>query len=360
MTAPATRTADTVARSAATPGALRRLTWPAWGWSLVGALIVWAVIMAVRPGAPFDPITQALTLAPFLVLVALGQMLVITLGPGNIDVSVGTIISMTSYVSVAVGASAGPVAGLLAAVAAGVAAGLVSVAAILLLRVPPIIATLATSLIVTSATLLLADAARGGAAPQLRAFVNAKALGIPVIAVLVAVLTVIIWFVLRHTRLGLSVIAVGQSERAAERAGLKVAGVTVTAYLLSAAFAGLVGGLLAAYISPSTVLGTSYMLDSIAVVVIGGTLISGGRPVPAGAWTGALFFVLLSSLLNLVGWSVGAQNVLKGVLVVLVVVVASAATGTGRSNARRLRASLTPGSRSATPSSPTQKEPIHG
>ncbi len=347
------------------PASRRSIPWPPWGWSLLGVLAVWALTIAVRPGSPLDPLSGAFSLAPFLVLVALGQMLVITLGPGNIDVSVGTIISMTSYVSVAVGASAGPVVGLAAGFAAGLVAGAISVLAIILLRVPPIIATLATSLIVTSATLLLAAEARGGADPALRAFVNAKLLGIPVIAVLVAVLTAVIWFVLRHTRLGLSIIAVGQSERAAERAGLRVVAVTATAYLLSAGFAGLVGGLLAAYISPSTVLGTSYMLDSIAVVVIGGTLISGGRPVPIGAWTGALFFVLLSGLLNLVGWSVGAQNVLKGVLVVLVVVVASATTGTGRRTLRRLRSSLRPtaapaSETSADSPSTTQKETIHG
>ncbi|MGV9194794.1 ABC transporter permease [Microbacterium sp. MC2] len=322
-------------------------TWPAWGWSLIGVLAIWALIVTVRPGSPLDPLTQALTLAPFLVLVALGQMLVITLGPGNIDVSVGTIVSMTSYVSVAVGAAAGPVVGLAAATGAGLAMGAISVAAILLLRVPPIIATLATSLVVTSLTLLLADAARGAADPALRAFVNAKIAGIPVMALLVAVVTLGVWFVLRRTRLGISIIAVGQSQRAAERAGLRVTAVTATAYLVSAGFAGLVGGLLAAFISPSTVLGTSYMLDSIAVVVIGGTLIAGGRPVAVGAWTGALFFVLLSGLLNLLGWSVGAQNILKGVLVVLVVIVSAAATGTGRSSLARLRAAFTRGPRAA-------------
>ncbi len=324
------------------------LRWPAWGWSLIGVLVVWGIIMSVRPGAPLDPMMQALSLAPFLVLVALGQMLVITLGPGNIDVSVGTIISMSSYVSVAIGATAGPLAGVAAAGAAGIAAGAVSVIAILLLRVPPIIATLATSLIVTSATLLLADAARGGADASLRAFVNAKALGVPVLAMIVVGFSAFIWFLLRRTRLGLSVIAVGQSARAAERAGLPARLVTAAAYLLSAGLAGTVGGLLAAFISPSTVLGTSYMLDSIAVVVIGGTLIAGGRPVVIGTWTGALFFVLLSGLLNLVGWSVGAQNVLKGVLVVLVVVIASTATGTARSTTRRFAASLS-GNRSAEP-----------
>lgn len=331
----------------------RGFVWPAWGWSLVGVLVVWGIIISVRPGAPFDPLSQALSLAPFLVLVALGQMLVITLGPGNIDVSVGTIISMSSYVSVLVASSAGPFVGVLAGIAAGLAAGLVSTAAILFLRVPPIIATLATSLIVTSATLLLAGSARGSAPQSLRELVNAKVLGIPAIALFVLVVTVVIWFVLRRTRFGHSVIAVGQSAKAAERAGLPVTLVTASAYILCAGFAGLVGALLAAFISPSTVLGTSYMLDSIAVVVIGGTLISGGRPVPIGAWTGALFFVLLSGLLNLVGWSVGAQNVLKGVLVVLVVIVASLATGTGRSNLSRFKASVSPAPAAAATAAPT-------
>jgi ribose transport system permease protein len=259
-------------------------------------------------------------------------MLVITLGPGNIDVSVGTIISMSSYVSVAVGASAGPLVGVLAAVIAGAVAALCSVLAILLLRVPPIIATLATSLIVSSATLLLADASRNSADASLRVFVNAKLLGVPIIAILVVAITVAIALMLRHTRFGLSVIAVGQSARAAERSGIKVWLVTALAYLASGTFAGLAGGLLAAFISPSTVLGTSYMLDSIAVVVIGGTLISGGRAVPTGAWMGALFFVLLSGLLNLVGWSIGAQNILKGVLVVAVVIISATASGTAKSS----------------------------
>jgi ribose transport system permease protein len=327
-------------RSVRTRPLRSRLVWPAWGWSLIGVIAVWLCIAAVRPGTPFEPISQALSLAPFLVLVSLGQMLVITLGPGNIDVSVGAIVSMTSYVSVAVGATAGPVVGLLAAAGAGLAAAAISVIAILILRVPPIIATLATSLIVASGTLVLADANRASADAGLRSFVNLKVMGIPVVALLVVVVTIVIALILSRTSFGLSVLATGQSPRAAERAGIAVWRVKAITYLLSGALAGISGGLLAAFISPSPVLGTSYMLDSIAVVVIGGTLIAGGRAVPVGAWTGALFFVLLSGLLNLVGWSVGAQNILKGVLVVAVVIVSSAAAGTGRSTIARLRESL--------------------
>ncbi|PFG29881.1 ABC transporter permease [Paramicrobacterium agarici] len=318
-----------------------RLTWPAWGWSLVGVILVWASIVAVTSGSVMQPLFQALTLAPYLALVAVGQMMVITLGPGNIDVSVGTIVTVSAYVSVSIGTEFGAIAGIAAGVVAGVAASIISVFAILALRVPPIIATLATSLVLTSVILVLAEANRGGADMALRAFVNWRLFGVSGIALVVLSITVVVAFGLRKTSLGLSVIAIGQSAKAAEKAGIKVRTVTGATYILSGAFAGLAGAILSALISPSTVLGTSYMLDSIAVVVIGGTLIAGGRPVVTGVWTGAMFFAMLSSLLNLIGWSVGAQNILKGLLVVLVVVISSAASGTGKSSLRALRKNLT-------------------
>lgn len=323
-----------------TATARRPVTWPAWGWSAIGVLGVWAAIVLATGGSPLQPMSQALTLAPYLALVALGQMLVITLGPGNIDVSVGAVVSMSSYVSVLVSTEYGPVVGVVSAIAAGVGAALCSVIAIVGLRVPPIVATLATSLIVGSATLVLADSNRSGAHAGLRSFVDAKILGFPVVALVVLAITLCIAFMLRRTTLGLGLVATGQSLKAARMAGIRVSAVRAFAYLMSGACAGLAGGLLAAFISPSPALGTSYMLDSIAVVVIGGTLISGGRPVSTGVWSGALLFVLLSALLNLVGWSVGAQNVLKGLLVVLVVVVSSSATKTSGSTWRRLRSSF--------------------
>jgi len=319
----------------------RRFTWPAWGWSGLGVIIVWICILTVSTGSIFQPLTQALTLVPYLVLAAAGQMLVITLGPGNIDVSIGTVISMAAYVSVAVGAQAGVTVGVLAAVASGLAAALISVIAILLLRVPPIIATLATSLVVASVVLILADSNQGGSIDALRRFVNFRVLGIPSVAFLVLLVTIIVALVLRRTTFGRGVIAIGQSEKAAAKAGIRVKVVTGLTYLLCGGFAGLAGGILAALIAPSTVLGTSYMLDSIAVVVIGGTLIAGGRPVVTGLWTGAFFFVMLSSLLNLIGWSVGQQNVLKGLLVVLVVVISS--RGTGASTLHRFTSRFTGG-----------------
>ncbi|CAM5248939.1 ABC transporter permease [Streptomyces hirsutus] len=65
-----------------------------WIWGFVAALLVWAVIMAVSGQGGGQTVSLALSLAPYLVLVGLGQMLVVTAGPGNIDVSVGPVISL--------------------------------------------------------------------------------------------------------------------------------------------------------------------------------------------------------------------------------------------------------------------------
>jgi ribose transport system permease protein len=325
-----------------TPTVVDERTWhmPPWGWSLIGAVGILIATATLGSAMLLSPLLQALTLAPYLVLVAVGQMMVMTLGPGNIDISVAAVVSLSSYVSVAVAVVGGPVVGIVAGMGMGATVALCSVLAILLLRVPPIIATLATSLIATSATLVMADSSRGGASKGLISFVNVKLIGIPVSAILVGLVTVAVAFALKRTVYGVSVVAIGQNEKAAGKAGVPLSLTIACTYLLSGAMAGLSGALLAAFISPSTGLGDSYLLDSVAVVVVGGTLVAGGRPSPFGLWTGALFFVLLSGLMNLVGWSLGAQNVLKGLLVVAVVLVSGTATPRARAKSRKTLARL--------------------
>ncbi|WP_431876033.1 ABC transporter permease [Micromonospora marina] len=313
----------------------RILTRP-WIWGFLAAALVWMLILAISGSGGGQTVSLALSLAPYLVIVGLGQMLVITAGPGNIDVSVASIISLAGFVSVQVATTTGSVAvGLLAGVGTGVAIAVISVVAILGLSVPPIIATLAAGLIASSLTLSLADGFTAVPDEGLRGLLNLRPAGVPVLAVAVAALTVVVASVLSRTVYGRSLLALGQNRPAAERAGVPVSRVVTTTYLASGALAGLTGALLAAYIAPSPDLGTRYLLDSVAVVVIGGTLISGGRAVPAGIWGSALFFILLDGLVNLVGWSTAAQNLLKGALVLFVLFLAGG--GTPRDSARRTR-----------------------
>ena len=157
-------------------------------------------------------------------------------------------------------------------------------------------------------------------------------MGIPLFAIVVALATVALSAILRFTVYGRQLLAVGQNVTAAGLAGIRTHMITVSVYLVSGACAGLAGALLSAYLPPNPGLGDSYLLDSIAIVVVGGTLISGGRAVPLGVWGGAIFFILLDSLLNLVGWDKSGQNLLKGALLLAVLLLA----GSGVAQARAL------------------------
>jgi ribose transport system permease protein len=312
---------------------MKSINLPPWTWSFVFAALVLIGIFAVTGQGLAGTLSLGLSLAPYLVLVGLGQMLVITAGPGNIDVSVGSVISLTGFVSIGVMTTTGSVIlGLLAAIGVGVAFALLSVFSIMIIKIPPIVATLASGLIATSFTVTLADGFTGFPDARLRAFLNLRVLGISVLAVLVILITVAVYLALRYFVVGRSLLAVGQNQRAAALAGVPAIRIVTTTYLVSGALSGLTGALLATYIAPTADLGTTYLLDSIAVVVIGGTLISGGRAVPSGIWGGALFLILLGALLNLVGWSTAGQNVLKGILLLAVLFFA----GGGELSRRRI------------------------
>ena len=133
-------------RSAASPaaepqvtlgGRLRNLRAP-WAWSFVGAIGVGMVTASVFGlSIAGNVVLTALVFGVFMVLVGLGQMLVITSGPGNIDLSVPSVIALAGMIGVHVMAAAGIFAGFAAALAAGVAVGLADYLLIRVLRIPP-------------------------------------------------------------------------------------------------------------------------------------------------------------------------------------------------------------------------------
>lgn len=305
---------------------LSQLPIPPWAWSFFAAAIVLVLTLIVSNSGGTQTLTLAFTIAPYLVLVGLGQMLVMSAGPGNIDVSVAKVFSLGGLLSVAVSEATGSwVLGLVAAVGAGLAMSSISVLAIIFIRIPPIVATLATSLFASAISLTLAKGFQGSADPALKAFLNWSPLGLPAFAIVVLIFTLILSFILRSTAWGMRMLAFGQARRAATYAGVRANHVIATVYLSCGMLAALAGALRASFSAPNVELGNDYLLDSIAVVVIGGTLITGGRAVPAGVWGGALFFILLDGLLNLIGWSYAGQNVLKGFLVLAVLFLASGA-----------------------------------
>src|SRR5437763_1440367 len=160
--------------------------------------------------------------------------------------------------------------------------------------------------------------------PGFADFTNWLIFGIPILAVGTVLFTVAAAIVLHRTVYGRSVLAIGQNIRAAWLAGIPVGRIRFATYLLCGALGGLNGALLAGYFRGASVdIGNEYLLTSIAVVVIGGTSVAGGKANVPGLWGAALFLVLLLTMLNTFNVSAGVRLVVTGLVIIAVIVAAS-------------------------------------
>jgi ribose transport system permease protein len=305
---------------------VRTLIGKPWIWSFLGALAVWlaAIIFTGGYGAG-GMLTAALSLAVFMVIVGVGQMFVITLGPGNVDLSLPANIGLASAVAMKVmdGSDAMVAIGLAAALATGMAIGAANYLLIWALRIPPIIATLSASFIIQSIDISYGRGLQIKPPPGFADFTNVQLLGVPILAILTVLFTVGAGIALQRMVYGRSVTAIGQNIRAAWLAGVPVGRIRFLTYTLSGTLGGLNGALLAGYFRGANVdIGNEYLLASIAVVVIGGTSVAGGKANVPGVWGAALFLVLLLTMLNTFGVSAGVRLLLTGLVIVGVITAA--------------------------------------
>jgi ribose transport system permease protein len=297
-----------------------------WAWSFLGAALVFILAVFFTGGVGAGGmITTALALAMFTIVVGLGQMIVITLGPGNVDLSLPANIGLASAVSMTVmnGSDSLIGIGLLAALGCGLAIGVSNYLLIRALGIPPIVATLSSSFVVQSIDIAYGRGLQIKPPDGFADFVNLQIGGVPVCAILVMLLSAGFAIVLRRTIYGRSLMGVGQNVRAALFAGLALERTRLITYALCGMLGGLDGALLAGYFRGANVdLGNEYLLSSIAVVVIGGTSVAGGKPNVPGIWGASLFLVLLLTMLNTFGVSTGVRLVATGLVIVAVIAVA--------------------------------------
>jgi ribose/xylose/arabinose/galactoside ABC-type transport system permease subunit len=256
-------------------------------------------------------------------LVAIGMTFVIL--TGGIDLSVGAILAVAGIVLCLV-APYGTVIAIIAAVAAASGIGLVNGLLIAKARIQPFITTLAMmiaarglALAVTKENSIpLPDNASG------ISNIGQGDLGpLPVPVAIILVAFIVAWIVLRYTRFGRYVYAVGDSVDAAKLLGLNVDRILISTYVLSGAFAGLAGVVLASRLGAAQpVAGTGWELDAIAAVVVGGTVLTGGRGGVGLTMIGVLLLGVILNLLNLEGTiSPWWQWVIRGAFLLAVVVV---------------------------------------
>ena len=307
-----------------------RLRHEPWIWSFLAAIGVWLATITYTGGQGAGEIlTAALSFATFSIIVGLGQMMVITTGPGNVDLSIPATITLAGVVAMKVmdTDSARLLLGIGAALGVSFLVGVCNYCLIRLLRIPPIIATLSSSFLVLSTAISYGRGIRIKPPLPLDSFATMRFLGIPLAAVFVAVLSIVLAIVIKRTLYGRAVVAIGQNPRAAWLAGINVNRTRFITYVLSALLAGVCGILLSGFSGGAALnMGEEFLLASIAVVVIGGTSVAGGRASVPGIWGAALFMYLLVTMLNTFGASAGVRLIMTGIIIITVIVLAGGET----------------------------------
>ncbi len=300
---------------------------PPWTWAWVAAVATWAATaFAANAGGAIDVAVAAASFGAFYALVAIGQMFVVTLGPGNVDLSIPATMTLAGTVAMKLmdGSDAMIALGTLAALGCGLGVGLFNVALIRLLRIPPIIATLSSSFVFQSLAISTNRGLRVKPPPALADFATGRVAGVPLVAIAVVLVSVAAHVLLVRGRYGRAVLAIGQNARGARLAGVRVDRVRFATYVLCATLASLCGVVLAAFSGGAALnMGQEYLLASIAVVVIGGTSVAGGYANVPGLWGASLFLFLVVTMLNTFGFGAGPRLLLTGAIIIAVIVAAS-------------------------------------
>lgn len=299
---------------------------PWFGAFAAAALAFGATVVLTGVQGAGGLLVAALTFASFSVLVGLGQMTVITMGPGNVDLSIPAVMTLAGTLSLKLmdGTAGTEAWGLLAALGIGALAGALNYALIWLLRIPPIIATLSASFVFQSLAIWSNRGLRIKPPPSLAEFSIGSTLGVPNAAWIAVGAALAFWVLIERTTYGRRLSAIGQNARAARLAGVPVEGVRAATYVLSAVMAALAGFLLSCFSGGAALnMGAEYLLVSIAVVVIGGSSIAGGNSNVPGIWGAALFMFLIVSMLNSYGLAAGVRLILTGVIIIGIVTAAS-------------------------------------
>ena len=273
-------------------------------WPLLGSVFLWIAISIVSGKFNVGQIFSSAKLCSFALLLALGQMVVVTSGEGAIDLSQQYILTLAAYISCDL-MQYNVILGIIAAVAVGAFCGLVNGIVNIYLKVPAMVTTLATGYIIFTIVLVLAPTMKTLPNAGFVDFINLHAGGFSMLTMICMIVAVLLALLLYKTKYGKQLHAVGQKRIAAQYAGIKVNKVVISAFVIGGAFQDM---------------GTTYFLPSIAAAFVGGTAASGGKSNVAGVCLGALMMYLLTTFLNAANLSVGMQRLIQGAVLVLILV----------------------------------------
>jgi ribose transport system permease protein len=298
-----------------------------WTLGLLGFLILLlAFTKLIQPSYGVTGIQGLANSVLPLALAAAGQAIVVI--SGGIDLSIGSMMALTSVVAAVLMKGQSDAFALLVVVGVlglGLLLGAINGTVVVLTKVPDIVVTLAMSFVWAGCTLLVLRAPGGGAADWLKDLVlgSVGSEWIPRAAVLLVIVVAIIWLPVRRSRLGLSFFAIGSNQLAAFRSGVSVGRTKILAYAVMGLFAALGGLSLTASTGIGTPVPGPYTLLSVAAIVLGGVSLAGGRGGVFGPIVAVVILQLIRTDMTFLNVNTNLATVLQGVILIGVVMVGS-------------------------------------
>jgi ribose transport system permease protein len=310
--------AETAEGGAKRPHGLGSLGGPATGIVLATALLFLVSWIIEPQSVRHSSLLGMLPFAAVLAIVAVGQTLVIQ--QGGIDLSVPGLISLTVVIMTRYpnGDSSKLLVALLLAFGAALAAGLLTGFLVSRIGITAIVTTLGMNALLYGAVIQISGGTPRTTTNALHDFASGRVLGIPATVPMAIAVTAIVAFLVKRTVVGRRFEGVGASNTGARAAGLIVSRYKLSAYVAATLLYCAAGVLLAGVVStPSAFQGDSYLLPSVAAVVLGGTSLLGGRGSVAASAVAALFLTQLDQLLLTSGVSNAVQSLVQaGALVI--------------------------------------------
>ena len=261
-----------------------------------------------------------------LILVGIAQSFVIL--TGGLDLSIGSIITLTNVAAASIpfqDSNLGIFLWILIPIAVGAGAGLVNGFFIGKFNLPPIIVTLATSSVFMGIAIFWMPIPGGSLPLSIAKFLTKNIGFISVPALLFLGITILSWYFLKYTQIGRNIYTIGGSEQVAIRVGINVCQTKLFTYTAAGIIASIAGMYLTARMyCADTSIGAPFIMDSIAIAVIGGTSLAGGQGGVFGIVAGAFIINLLNNLLNMLGISSFYQYIMKGIILIIALSISSA------------------------------------
>jgi ribose transport system permease protein len=279
--------------------------------------VLFLVSWLLEPGSVSSvSINAMLPFAAILAIAAVGQTLVVM--QRGIDLSVAGMITLSGMVFSEYAAShhASIATSLLVVLALAVVVGVVNGVVVGFLRVSALVATLAMNAILVGAAIAYSGGTPSRAPRGMSSFAVDKTLGIANAVWLALAFVLVVGVVVARTVWGRRFVAVGARTQAARAAGIRVELYGLSAYIAAAVCYAVAGVVLAGYLdTPNIGMGDSYLLPTIAAVVVGGTALTGGRGNILGTAVGAVFLTQLTQLVLSMGAPTSTQLVIQSAVI---------------------------------------------